>query len=370
MTFFVFCCISAVLLAQLEASGKFKKGLKAGLLLLTVISAIQFNFGRDYWNYYTFFMAEIAGTNGSLKYYLSEYGSFKNEWGWVILQLIFKPLGEPGFFLMIALISIIQNLAIYQLIYRYVDKPWYGLSMFLYVISNSYFVLNLTMLRQSLAISIILFVIPLILQKKLLVPILTVLVASTIHKSSLIFLPFVFWGWLPQRGATLYASIYVFAFFIQFLIPSIPAFLSQQLAFSEEASMYFSNYSDFGAVTYSYRLGFLVTILPFIIAMYFLSKSAQEDKTINSLVLLSSISFVLMPMNTVFALSSRLGLYFSVLSIATIPITYKKIPNDFIKAMCIVIIIAVNIMGYVIHIQEPDLNNDTSSFHTIFEQLF
>lgn len=105
---------------------------------------------------------------------------------------------EPGYILYNKLISIFtQNpysiivistflslLSIYIFIYKYSKNPW--LSVFIFSTIGGIFQM-MTFLRQYLALSILLFTIPLIIKRKFLPFALLVCIASTFHKTSILF---------------------------------------------------------------------------------------------------------------------------------------------------------------------------------------
>lgn len=81
-------------------------------------------------------------------------GDYFIEPGWVLLCWLFKHIG--GFFKMVAVLNLIQNMLVYRTIKNYVEKKWWPLTVFIYLFSTSFYLLNFSMMRQGFVVCVFL----------------------------------------------------------------------------------------------------------------------------------------------------------------------------------------------------------------------
>ena len=314
----------ALLLTYLAQKGIIKNGLGWGMALVTVIAAIRYDYGLDYWEYF-------ADYERVIKYYsindiLSGKVGYRGEDGWYLLMYIMKPLGISGFFVLVALISIFQGVVVYSLIKAYVPKKWMVFALFVYLFSLSLYVGSLSGMRQHFAMSIIGCTIPLIIKKKIIPSIVIILVTSIIHTSSLIFLPFIFWGYVPL-GKSRYLSFIYISLYIVFLVSAslsstlvgdflkIDKFEHYDTYLNEENQF---NYFGFGYVT--------SLLLPYLVSILYLYKN-YNDETKKRLVSIAAAGMTLLPVMASVHLGTRLLYYFDFIEIVTIPIAFSSIKS-------------------------------------------
>jgi hypothetical protein len=137
------------------------------------------------------------------------------EQGFLMFTKILTDLSSSSQSLLI-ISSFIILTSVFLLIYKYSKKPW--LSVLIYVTGPFFF--HLTGMRQSLAIAFVLFSFHFILNRKLLMFILTIIIASTFHKSALLFMPvyYLFNLKLNKRNIliALFLTVSSFIFFNKF----------------------------------------------------------------------------------------------------------------------------------------------------------
>lgn len=110
--------------------------------------------------------------------------------GYALIEAVFKTIishSDIFFFFVIAAIQLFCLVYVYR---RFSKNYWF--SMFLFVSSADYIGWMHNGTRQFLAVAIVFACLPLIVKKRYVVSILIVLLASQIHLSALIFLPFIF----------------------------------------------------------------------------------------------------------------------------------------------------------------------------------
>ena len=107
----IICSLIAILFTFLESRGTFPNGMKLGFVLVTILGVIHYDFGNDYMSYYSVYES-IKDVPFDFELIMS--GDLYREPGWVFLNYLFKPVG--GFFMLVAVLSIIQNVIIYNFI--------------------------------------------------------------------------------------------------------------------------------------------------------------------------------------------------------------------------------------------------------------
>ena len=137
--------ISIILMFFLNLVKLNNKGLKIVLtiifIFIFIFLSLRYDYGNDYMSYYQSFLD------------YTKYDYLYNpslEIGWLFLNKIFSNL---GFFLMIAFLSFFYLYILYHFILKKVDPKYFWLSLFLLLIVPSNMLINLSAMRQSVAIS-------------------------------------------------------------------------------------------------------------------------------------------------------------------------------------------------------------------------
>lgn len=125
---------------------------------------------------------------------ISEIGAYmdtvKKGPGFQLFEFLFKNLishSDVAFFLLVAAIQLGCLVHVYR---KY--SPSFWLSMFFFIASADYLSWMFNGIRQFLAVSLVFLCVPLIAKRRYIPAILITLLASTIHISALVFLPFIF----------------------------------------------------------------------------------------------------------------------------------------------------------------------------------
>lgn len=103
--------------------------MKYGFILVTVIAMIHYNYGNDYESYHNAYNL-IVSTPFDITNIME--GGVYREPGWALLCYLFSQLG--GFFVMVAVLNVIQNIIYYKAIKKYVPKNLWFFSVFIYSI--------------------------------------------------------------------------------------------------------------------------------------------------------------------------------------------------------------------------------------------
>lgn len=371
MTVVVIVSIIALLLTWLEVKGEIKWGMGWAFVLLTIIEAIHYDFGNDYMPYLQMY-EEITRYPFSLTAIL--HGDTLKEPGWEILNYFFVCFG--GFFGLVAFISIVQNIIYFKFIRRYVTRGWWVMAVFIYLFNSSFYLLNMSMLRQGLAISLFVLALPYILNRKFIPAIIIILVAGSFHASARILIPFAFFGLLPVEGR----AIKIIA--ISSFVLLISLFISQDLLQGilmrvlDTGDMLDSHgFLDY-AETYSqmennvtFGLGYVIGLIPFIVAICYLLKNDESLVWQRRVACLALIGTIIIPFTRIIPLISRVSLYFSVYTICSVPIMYKWISKKSVQYIIVAIYVFMTLYSYYGFFHGSVYAKYYSTYHTIFSAI-
>ncbi len=364
----IFCSILAILFTYLETLGRFKNGMLWGFIFVTLLQAIHYDYGNDYLGYYATYLNVIQFDLNWLDI-INE--AIYREPGWALLNYAFKPFGDYGFFVLVAVISVFEGIVYYKMIRRYVNKEYWAFAVLIYLFSTSFYLMNFSMLRQGFVVTVFLALWPLIERRKVFIPLFIVYLLSFIHSSGIFLLPFVFWGYIPMNRNT--GKLWVFIFMVLLLGLYISKdFLNNILSLVISTSEDFSEKADYyGSTKYlgTRGLGFVIGLIPLVISLLYVSNKlyAKSDKQI---VLLSCLGFIIAPFAELIPLITRVGTYFSVFTILTVPIVYGAIENKTLRFFCTFLYLFVFIYAYITFFKSPVwIDKFGGDFKTIFSVI-
>jgi hypothetical protein len=154
-------------------TGKFSQAVP--FIILFAFASIRYMFGNDYKVYYqNFYLAKLGGT--------------------IYHDLFFEYLNKffPNFFLMIAFLSLLYIGVVYWMMRKNVPSQYMCVGLFVFVISPPLFLMNLSALRQCIAMLLFIIGAHFCTKKNYIAYIILILIASQFHSSAIILLPFVF----------------------------------------------------------------------------------------------------------------------------------------------------------------------------------
>lgn len=149
------------------------------ITLLFLVSAFRYNVGQDYQHFVDVYHWIEEGLPG---------GNYV-EIGYKAINYFIQILPFSNVYLLFIITSAIINFGFGYVIYKNVEKKYWFLAIFIFMGSGIFFA-SLNLIRQYIAIIITTFAVTYILQKKYIVSILLVLLASSFHTSALIMVPF------------------------------------------------------------------------------------------------------------------------------------------------------------------------------------
>lgn len=364
----VFFTLIAIILTHLDSRGYIKNGMFFGFVLVTTLGCVHYNYGNDYMAYFDMYK-ELVSMPLRWDYLIDN--TYNHEPGWVLLNHFFSHLG--GFFVMVAVLNIVQNTIFFYFIKENVQKRYWTVSMAIYLMSGSLYILNFSMMRQAIAIALFVFSWNYIKRKKFWPSLLILFVASTFHYSAQILIPFMLLPFITLRGrgkviAVIYVGIMIALFISTSLLADVFETVIQIEKLRSVQNLEYQIIEDNGTLTYGW--GVVVNMIPFFISMWALftnEKKIDNDKKM--LIMISMVSFLILPFGKILQIIGRYGMYFTAYSVASIPFIYSLLPNKMLHRLLLGIYIFMLLFEYYEFFNSDIWAKDYSTFHTIFEVL-
>lgn len=316
--------------------------LLTAFVILTAFLSLGYYWGNDVATYEEWFQG--FEKSGIAWWNLSQYENFtQKEYGFVLVNLLCKPLGFWG---MRALLFVIENAIIYTFIVKHVERRWYWLAVFIYVFNPNYWVLSSSMMRQWLAICIVILGVMCLEKKKYFYYFLLSLFAFSVHFSALVSLAF--WPLsLLQKKNSMSSFVILAASLIVFWILS-PIFIDYVVLFLKAEDFYQLGYMDtHGGVGISSVIFLLINTF----VLYCSVKYKQQNNLVCWIVILGAL---VMPLLAYGELISRIGFYFSIFTIAAYPLFMENKKVDRLsKSAVLSIIVLYNIYMFFLFFNSP-----------------
>lgn len=361
----IFTSLLALFLTYLESNKGLKDGMKYGFVLVTFIAMIHYDYGNDYMAYYNTYN-QVISTPFDIAKILQ--GEVYREPGWALLCYLFEYLG--GFFMMVAILNLIQNVIYYKAIEKYVPKKFWVYSVFVYLFTINFYVMNFSMMRQGFTVAVFFAMWPLLRDKKYWITIPVIFALSFVHSSAKILYPFTFIGFLPSgHKTTMRIAFLMMAFWLLlFTNGRLVQTLFEQIVGLDEAFISMSERYESSNGAGSFGLGAFIYLTPFFTLLYFLFKDKKNSEEIHIMAIISLLHVVTAPFNNIIHLVGRMAIYFNTFSIICYPIAYSIITNKSLRYSLAAIL--AFIIGYDYYLfffgdgWEP-----FKVYHTIFEVL-
>ena len=321
----VSCSIIAWFLTLLDSKGILSGGMRMAFLILATLGVIHYDYGNDYMAYYEIYHSIT---------------DFDNSWCDIFEGLVYKDVG------------------------------WH-FAVFIYLFNYCYYLLNFSMLRQGLAISLLVLTVIIIYQKKkyrYIVSAILFLFAFSIHSSALFFaIAYVLWL-LPLKNTKILSYIVLILFALIVTFRGVMANIMQPFLSIDTFDTFVENYSGRNAVS---GLGvlFFVNCIPLFVSLHLFYYNKFHNDDMGFLVLFVMVGIIIVPFSTIILVISRLSFYFSIFSIVAYPIIYDKITNSRIKIGLIALLIVSTMYSYYDFFTNETFRQPYAVFRTIFEVL-
>ena len=259
-----------------------------------------------------------ATTLGELPEYVASATKDKGFYAIVVLFKTFISQSDIVFFLVLAAVQMLAIVYVYR---KYSCD--FLFSIFLFVASADYLSWMHNGIRQFIAVSIIFACLPLLEKKKYVRVIIIVLLASLIHASALLFLPFVFIingkAWNRRTVFFLFAVVLSVLFLEQF---------AGIITDAMESTQYSSEVTQFVNDTGVNLLRVLFYSIPAIMSLAFRNRLSTENNTvINICINLSAVTsgFYVIGFFTSGLLAGRVPILFSLSNYILLPYIIKTV---------------------------------------------
>lgn len=347
--------------------------LRLSLIVITFFLAIRYGWGNDYFSYIRIYegLHGVGLSIDELSYY-----SKNNEWGWALINRI-GDLSGIGFFGIVIVLSIFQNIMVYRFIKRNVTPQYYVLTLLMYVTNITFFAIGCSMMRQQVCIISYLGVFLLMQEepkkiRNLIISIAIILLCSTIHSSNiamLLTLPLYYIKFKGNRSPMSLVVVMSVAYLVwSYLGPKIfqNSIVISYLNQSEELSAYVDYINENTASSGNFRIGFRDIFRTGLCAFlaYKIRMMKREEQLLS---LFFIISMFFEPLVRVVVMIGRYNSYFIATGMAVWPVIVKYINNKTYKTAVITLQLLFLLASMLQFFNDPLWRQGFGEYHTIFE---
>lgn len=298
--------------------------------ILFIFLALRYDYGNDYMSYYNIHTAINAG--------LSTWGAgdaiFRN------LNLLI-----PNFYLFIAVTSMFYIISICYLIKKNLQVKQYWFAVLLLLINPYLFLVHLSSLKQTLAICFFIFAVNFAVKRKLIMYILFILFAIGMHPSAIILLPLYFL--LTERAFNKKWILMTYAILVVLLVTPLFNIITYKIL-EYLPRHYYTVYIQQGLQN-SIR-STLISSFFFFLIIFNINKLKGKEIVYGKLSLIASaISLLAIKLSMI----TRIGMYFDIFLIITIPQVFEKIEKRINRQLLFFIMIFIYILRYYSFFTNP-----------------
>jgi hypothetical protein len=330
--------------------------------IIFIFLALRYDFGNDYMAYFDkFYEVDEASWNELRDVTGIDAIGESMEFGFIFLLKIFTVFS--GYYFFIAFHSLLICLLFFYLIKNNVEIQYYWFAIFLFVFNPNLMLVELSALRQTLAILCFLFSIKYLINRNIVKYLLFILLASSFHLSAIILVPLYFL-FTPKPVGKYEPIIYIvlflfFMFFGSLLLSPLESITSTYLP-------KYISYVDDGekAILQS---GFGIIIYSFIYLFILLFAKRENDREI-VIYRIVALFIVLTPLSLALNMLSRLNFYFEPLLIVVIPQILSSNFNKTTKLFFVSIIVFMSLVSTYSHFKSPIYREKYNTYKTILTE--
>ena len=294
----------ALLLTLIGSMKHSKQIFLLAFLFLFVFAAQRYMFGNDYANYYQIHSRII---NGGISPYNGEY-----------LFTLLNAL-TPSFFYLIILTSAFFLFSVYHLLLRNLPIGYAWIGVFIFLFNPYLFLMNLSALRQCIAMVFFIFAVDAAYKKRWLKYFILLAVAALFHKSAWLLLPLYFF--IHDRPVNTYGCWLTF-FFVLLLVYVID--LSDLIVWTAKLFNDPNYLSHAQTGTQNSLRATLLTSIYFIYVLYNLPRLSGKTLVYSKVYLIATILGMLAYKMSMF---TRIQMYFDIFSIIALPLIFYDIQS-------------------------------------------
>lgn len=296
-------------------------------VILFLFLALRYDYGNDYMGYYGIYNKINAG--GRYNDILFRY-----------LNLII-----PNFYLFIAAISLFYILTIYYLIKINLKIEKYWFAVLLLLINPYLFLIHLSSLRQTLAICFFIFAVSFVAKRKLIMYLIFIMIAVGMHASAIVLLPLYF---ILTESKFNKKWIFVTCAILMALIATPLFDIIAYKILEYLPSHYYTLYFEQGLKN-SLR-STLISSFFFLLLIFNINKLEGKEIIYGKLSLIATIISLL---GIRVSMITRIGMYFDIFLIITIPQIFVKIKTKAYKQILFIIMILIYLLRYYSFFNNP-----------------
>lgn len=358
-------CISCISLLLINSGNNrnIQKCLVFVFCFLTVFLGIRYMFGNDYVNYLYQYNIIKGGVDYSYSWIETVlFNETPSEPGWVLLNRCFS---STSFAFLVFVLTLFELYVLYNCIKKYVSPHLYWFSIFIFMINPSNMLTCVSMMRQYLAMTIFIFAIRYIIEKKYIKYFLLIVSAAFIHTSAIILLPVYFIGnintnILKINTIRICLTVVVAFWYI------VGAYYFGDIVKDLLGLSLFQRYEEYtDSAGKSISLGFSTVIYLFLfyLGVSSIKNSTREETT---LILISLIGILIMPLGTAIPHITRLSSYFTYTLIFVCPILISNLKKRSLRVI-LVILMMVFYTNSLVFFLDSTINKEAySTYRTIF----
>lgn len=299
------------------------------LAVLYLFMALRYDYGNDYMDYYNNHILINAG---------------HDTWG--SRDFLFNILNKltPNFFLLIAIISLFYIITINYLIKKNLSIKQYWFATLILLINPYIFLVQLSSIRQTLAICFFVFAVTFAIKRKLSLYLLFVFLAIGMHESAIVLLPiyFILTEKPLNKKYVLLTTIFVIALIFTPLFDLIMNIVLEYMP---------KNYR------YYYEQGLQNSVRATLISsFFFFLVGLNFDKLKGKEIIygkLSLISTIISLLAYKVSMLTRIGMYFDIFMIITIPTVFIKMDKGLKRNLLFLIMLTIYLLRYYSFFTNP-----------------
>ena len=336
--------IISILLTYCSRFRRTRYCFEVAIILLTLFWSIRYEFGNDYAIYLSNF--------DSIKAYGDSI--IELEYGWVLLNKVFSHL---GFSWLVLFITLIQFYSIYFYLKRYVDVKYRWFVLMFYIINPSLMIHSLSGLRQTIAMSIVIFALHMIYKRKYIPSLIIILLAAQFHTSAyfMLLLPLTlfFQNVKKETYVCLLVSIFILCFFFR---DAVLGFTNSIIQFDSVAK--YQDYLQQSELIYEGSgIGVLLKLFVLVILLKY---DKHENNFHNWILKLYQLSFIFIPLYMILPIFNRMQIYFLLLGIGATPLLIKASKNNPLNGIITILLIILTVWGFIYTISHGSYSNYTT----------
>lgn len=301
MTHIVFVAAVAIAYAGRKKS---KYVFITAFVLLFMFAALRYQYGNDYASYYRGYLAIGMG----------QKSGFEGEVLYVLLNKL-----SPHFFVLIAITSFLFLWTMYQLIVRNVSKEYRWISLLIFLICPYLFLVNLSALRQCLAMLLFIAAVPYAAKRKPLPYCVLLLTAVLFHKSAVVLFPIYFWATeTPVKKKQVF--LFTLVIFLLLFVVDLPSLITA-------VALWFNDNNYLYSVQQDLRNSLRATILTGILLIYILGNLTKLEGKSLVCAKLHMMGLVFGVLAYHVSMLTRIQMYFDIFSVVSIPAILQEHPR-------------------------------------------